>query len=354
MSYTVDTLVGCPRLQARLNQLFAIPDPADVTTPSPALEFLLSDTNRGQLQTSISPGGGKIRTVRAVYRQRPTLANMKVNQPNPVCVATDKSQEHYTDYELDTTQNVQFDKLIDINDLINACTSNEMVLAEDVRDILNAIDMAVAQKSAVQMVALSGKYGSQVTSPMFTLSGDTLQVRTVKSTDAEAVAPFTMQNINTAAEMTAYTQPKVIVGGAILRDYAQRMDKGCCAEQGVDLGALFQQYRTAVMYDYWIQEAMGGQQYNLMMQSGALQMLWFNLFSGPNGLNQLLTPQYSQQVVVSRAGVPVDLMMKYDCGKLHIVGTATTKVVGLPSDMFPVGDLYTGVKWVNRIQVNNA
>lgn len=352
MSYTIDTLVSCPNLQARLNQLFAIPDPADITVPSPLLQFLLSDANSNLLKQSVAPGDGKVRTVRAVYRQRRTGSRALVNQNNPTCTATNQATELYTDYTIDTTQNVQDNMKLNIATLATACTDNDMVLAEDIRDILNAIDERVAQKTAIESVALAGKWGTPVSNLAgVTVDGsDNLVLKTQISSSDVSVYPWSFQQVDTAARMTAYNQPMAIFGGSTFTNYAARVEKGCCANQGVDLGAMFQQYRKAVAYDYWVADAMGGEAYNLMLQSGALQMLYFNLFEG---VNTILSPTFSRQVVVTKAGIPVDLMMKVDCGDLHIVATATTKTVGLPADMFPYGDLYRGVKWVNKLKVVN-
>jgi hypothetical protein len=46
--------------------------------------------------------------------------------------------------------------------------------------------------------------------------------------------------------------------------------------------------------------------------------------------------------------------MKDDCGVINIVGYANTKLVGLPTDMFAVGDEYRGVTFVNKILVTNS
>lgn len=85
------------------------------------------------------------------------------------------------------------------------------------------------------------------------------------------------------------------------------------------------------------------------------QMITWNLFQGTRGLNTILTETYSQQVIFSpRTGLPIDVMMKVDCGTLHIVMTATTKLVGLPNDLFPVDDIYQNVNFVNEIKVVNS
>lgn len=54
-----------------------------------------------------------------------------------------------------------------------------------------------------------------------------------------------------------------------------------------------------------------------------------------------------------RTGLPIDIILKDDCGTIHIIGYAVVELVGLPSDLFAVGDEYRGVKYVNKILVTN-
>lgn len=351
MSYNAGTLVTCPNLQGRLEEYWAVPNPAEITIPSPLLQFMLTDANRGGLQQAIAPGNGKVRTVTVTYKQRRRGSQVSVNQPNPVCTASNKNEQFFENYTIDVTQNVQDNLLVDPADSRYACEAGERLMMEDISMMLNAIEERVAQKNAEQAIALRGEWGDRV------LNVDAfgqLEVRTQLPTLTYAPYPNTMQEIDTAAIQTAYNQPKAIFGGRILYDYANRALSGCCADYGLDIADMFNRFKTVVSYDDWVMAALGGQDKNLMMQMGALQLLHWNAFEGSEGFNQFTNPLYSQQVVYTKSGVPVDLMMKVDCGKIHIVGTATTKTVGLPRDMFPVGDQFDGVTWVNRIEVVNS
>ena len=43
------------------------------------------------------------------------------------------------------------------------------------------------------------------------------------------------------------------------------------------------------------------------------------------------------------------------CGSvINVSLTATTKLVGLPTDMFQTGDAYRGVTYVNEIKITNV
>ena len=48
------------------------------------------------------------------------------------------------------------------------------------------------------------------------------------------------------------------------------------------------------------------------------------------------------------------IVMSDNCGTISVIGYANTKLVGLPTDLFKVGDEYRGVVYVNKIKVTNA
>ena len=51
-----------------------------------------------------------------------------------------------------------------------------------------------------------------------------------------------------------------------------------------------------------------------------------------------------------RTGIAYDIVMSDNCGTISVLGYANTKLVGLPTDMFAVGDEYRGVTFVNKIK----
>lgn len=354
MSYTIGDLVACPNLQARITQAWMAPNPVDVVIPSPLLQFLSSPLNRGGLQMSVSPGNGKIRAIDVVYDQKRTgtQSNVSVNATHPTCTASTSIGNAYTRYDIDPDENVQAQQLISLTDLIRNCQENGEYMAQQILALIRQADERVASVSAVQAAALVGGFGSETDN----VTADVLAVRTLRSGTTDEIYPFAMQDIKTAARHSAYGEnPYVIFSGDQLKTYADRMAIGCCSDTGADLTRQFAQFGAAVTYDYWVQNALGGQEFALMMKPGALQLLTFNLYAGANGMNEIITPEYSQRVVISpESGIPYDVMIKHDCGNFHLVVTGITKVVGLPTDMFPQGDQYQGVTWVNQIEVSNS
>lgn len=70
---------------------------------------------------------------------------------------------------------------------------------------------------------------------------------------------------------------------------------------------------------------------------------------GGNGTN------YEHMVIRDpKTGFPLDLTISDNCGVISVNITGTPKVVGLPNDLYAVGDEQEGVNYFNKIKVVNA
>lgn len=355
MSYTVSDFVACPTIQRELNEHFAInQQPEYMREPMPFFEYVMSPANRGTLSQEVNPGDSKVRTVRVRYNRRMLESTVAQNQTNPTCTASTVEGDAYTDYTIDTTKNFQIERKINLVDLIDRCQRNEDYYVSLIRRMINALVTRVATQTALEGYALAGEWGSDVNATT-TVTNDQLIVNTLKAGSTDDLAPFTLQKIQVAAQQTGYSDAFATFGGTTLKMYLERMMSGCCSDDGVDLGNLQSRFGFAGAYDRRIASVMGGEAYSLMIMRGALQMLTYNLFEGMTGLNVIESPTYNQRVIVDPiSGLPIDMVTKYDCGALHIVMTATTKLVGLPSDIFQNGDILAGVNFVNMIKVVNS
>lgn len=350
MSYTPNALVSCPTIQDDLNNYFATCDASKMRTPMPFFEFLMSPLNRGSLQQSISPGNGKIRNVDLIYNQRFLESQVTSNVAMPLCTATNFRSNNYTNYAIDTEVNDSLAYQYKMGDFIESCQTKENYMAELIQSMVNAVIERVASRQATAAYALAGGWGSDVQG----LTGSTLQVRTTRSGSTDEVYPWTMQEIQTALEQSGYCNGVAIFGGTALRNYAQRMLAGCCSSQGIDLGAIISQFGTSVSYDRRLANAAGSiTNNNLAVMPGSLQLVTYNHFDGSNTIVDSGT-LYSQQVIFDpETSFPLDLMMKYDCGKFHIAVTATSKLFSLPADLFQSGDILSGVNFAAKINVAN-
>jgi hypothetical protein len=89
---------------------------------------------------------------------------------------------------------------------------------------------------------------------------------------------------------------------------------------------------------------------SMVFNAGAVALITYN--EAPQVAN--LGANYAKFRVNSpRTGIPYDIVMNDTCGTISILGYANTKLVGLPTDMFAVGDEFRGVTMVNKIKVVN-
>lgn len=352
MSYGSTTLNPCETIQDELNEMFMTCDASRLREPSPFFDFVMSSENMAGVAQEVSPGGGKTRTVNLRYDQRINEDNVKSNQSNPNCVATTKRGDCIEAYTIDITQNEQIEQLIDIADLVEICRTNENYWAENIQRLIDALVRKIATKTTQQAVLLTGKWGADVDNVDV---NDNLEVSTLRAGTTDEVAPFTMEDIDMALMQSAYCGPVGIFGGSALYKYARRVMAGCCSNQGVNLGEIMAQYGKAVAYDRRVANELGGNNFNFVVQSGALQLITFNMFEGAEGLNVITGSDYSRTVIVDpQSGLPIDLTIKDNCGQVSVILTATTKLISMPDDMFGTGDIYDGCKFFNTIEVVNS
>lgn len=352
MSCLAAILQACPNMQKFLNAHFSNCDNGMVKETFPFAEFIASPANNMGLDQVVHPGQGKTRVVDLLYTKRIPEASVLENQANPKCTASQKFGQCSAQYTIDPSENVQVDELIDITDLTEICQNNGEYFMGRLVHLLDAIERKLATTITTQAVALTGKWAADVDGVV----ADQLVVKTLKDGTTQELDPFTMQKIDRAIRKTGYCAPVGIFGGDLLTDYFEQIQAGCCAQQGIDLSQIMQRYGRAVMYDRRLKTAMGGDEFNVSLQLGAIALLWYTRNTWKQGVPApiLNSGNYVSTVAVTpRLGIPVDVNFKDDCGNIHIVVTGTVKPVSMPDDMFPAGDEYDGVKWYNQIKVVN-
>lgn len=342
MSALAFALAACPKLQFQLNDAFGN---KTVTEEFPFFEFIGSALNRSGLTQQVSPGKGKVKTVELTYTPRLDESVVKSNQPNPTCSATDKVGDLTATYTIDTDENFQVSEQIDSADFEQNCKDVPTYFAERVQALLDVMDRRLATEHTNDAAALSGKWAKNVT-----VNGSDELVIDLSLANGN-YDPMAMQKIKRAAQKTAFTNGQIIFADDLLVDYYDALKAGCCSQQGIDLSAILAQHGIAVSYDRRVADAFGAGS-GIIVAPQALVLLNYTRNEWKQGLQQQVRTEGNEfwmTVVSPRTGVPLDLMVKYDCGKIHIILTATTKLVGMPDDMFNTGDLYEGVKWVNKI-----
>jgi len=358
MSCLAALMQSCPNLQGDINQYWNTCNAAMAREQMPFTEFLASAVNRGPLIQSISPGQGKVRRVNVVYQKRILESEVAENQPNPNCSATSKRGQCLTEYEIDTTENVQAEEKVEVNDLADACVNNPAYFQSILERLIDAVDRKVATKSTTQAVGLYGTWGDAAAGVTPVNAFDELVVKTHKDSDETFLFPTTMTKITRSLEKIGYCAPFGVFGGDTLVDYYFALKNGCCQNTGQDLAKVFAQFGFAVAYDRRVagSTGLGDNNKALIVMNGALQLLHYTASNWKDGSPAWVTTgsNYLGAVVVSpRLGIPYDLYVKDDCGVITITVTATTKVVGMPADMFATGDIFEGVRYVNKVLVTN-
>ncbi len=345
-------LVPCPNIQDALDQNFLTCGAASMREPMPFLEFVASEANNFGIKQKVAPGNAKIKTVELTYRQRFLEGEIDENVTNPSCTATTKVGNESTNYTMDSTENVGKSVLFEISDWTDICDSGEAVVAMELQRIIDGVVRKLATKTATQAALLAGGWNSGVDN----LTGDILEVATLKSIASGDIAPFAMQDIDMAFMQSGWCAARGIFSGSQLYKYYGQMLAGCCANMGVDLGQIMAQFGYAVAYDKYIATALGGNEFALASQLGSMALLTWtqnSVYDGANLLSRGLN-YYPTTIFDPQTGIPMDLNIKNDCGQISVQVVATTKLVALPADMFQASDANSGVNFSAVIEVVNT
>jgi hypothetical protein len=342
-------LSECPYIQQPLGELFI---EVGQREQLPFLEFLNSPQNQSAIVQSVSPGGGKLRTVEARWIQRLPETEVEAGADIKACSATNEYGDSTTTYTLETTDTFQASALVDAEAIARHCQDNSRYILESVMRLMDVLDRKVSSATATQAVALTGKWGTEV-SGFYTVNGSDQLVIATRQTGGQALNEFALADILQATKMANYPGAPIVFGGAEMQRYANAVQAGCCTQYGIDLAAISAQNGFGFSYDARLATALGSQLENLVTTPGAIQLLSYNLAQWNQGVTFSLGTGYSRVIVTTPAGLSADLTMKDDCGNLSIVLTFTGKVVALPSNIYESGDKYSGVNYVNQVLITN-
>tara|TARA_R110000868_G_scaffold179544_3_gene419624 strand:- start:4273 stop:5328 length:1056 start_codon:yes stop_codon:yes gene_type:complete len=351
MSYTPSTIVSCPNFQVSLDSIYDLDAAKFYAEPIPFTEYLRSPINRNGMSARIAPGDAKVRTVELTYTPRLLESAVSSNVAN-TCTASTVRGNTSTDYTIDTSQNLSVEELITLDSLKSGCESNAVYLQEKVMHMMAILDRKVNIKNATQAAALLGGWASNTGSiPFVTLNGTNLEVQTLQPSSAFAPFPSTFQSLRRAGTISNLGQ-FVVAGGLQLDSYIEQIKDGCCADYGLDVGAIQARYGLASIYDNAIADAAGGDEFSWAIANGALQVIEYNKWQGVFALSD---SNESYGTIVSPAtGIAYDLFMGHSCGSISMSLTATTKLVALPADMYQTGDRLEGVNGFAQIEVVNV
>lgn len=345
MSYQLSQLTVCPNIQDQLNAFFDVCEPMEYM---PILEWVMSETNRRGLRRSVAPGAGKVRTVTVTYTPRPLESSVQEGVANPSCTSSNFIGDRFTNYTIDTDDNLGYNFALTPEFLAYSCKSNANYFIERLMDGIGVVERKVASAISPDIAVLMGQWADNVTT-----TGGHLSLRTLKANGD--FNPFLMPDLDLAMTKTGYCPERFIFGGTTLYQWFRAVIAGCCSQEGINVGDLFRQYGVAFAYDRRFESDYGVNE-GIAVAAGAMQLLTYNRSGWMEGMpsNYVdMGSEISVTIVSPRTGIPMDVTVAYNCGQISVNIVATTKLVGMPADMFYQGDFMEGVTYVAPIVVQN-
>ena len=347
MSNATSSILPCEDIQADLNQFFNNCSAEYQIRRSPLAEFITSDANKSGIDIAVSPGEGKVKTYTLRYDQKlPNDTFQDVTDCNMNCTATNTVGDLSIQVTIDPCEKIEYGEVYDESDFVYNCETKEGYLRKRLAIMMNAFEAKAMTQIATEAILLQGNWASDVAN----VTGDVLAIDTRLSTNA--IDPNWLIELDFAMEQTAYCTGALIAGAPEFEKAAKLMNAGCCNDGGADLMEIIAQYGKSVAWDPYVTTAFGSNAMSLATQLGALQLLTYTKGSSAefrplvrDGRDYELIP-----LISPRLGLPVDLVVSAKCGQIHMIMSSTLKLVGMPADMFPVGDPMTGVNYVNYVQ----
>jgi len=347
---------ACPAIQTGIAETFGVGMAPEAL---PVLEFLTSAVNTRGLNQLISPGGGKKRTIKLSFF--PDLPESTVVEGGAPCGPFPEIGDNTAEYVLDAPDLVSGES-ISAENVANYCMNNAELFRIKLAKHFDVVDKKVATEIATQIFAKKGNYSDSARAFYATGNDEgvidaqqNLEVRT-KLTSGELTG--FLQSVQQAAQMTGYNPGQIVAfGGAAMQSALQRARAGCCTNSGLNIAEILAQFGFGFAYDRRIAAAFGGQNFSMITVPGAIQLLSYQLAGWKDGIppGPGLGSGYVLFGAFTRAGVPVDVIIKDECpGKITFSVTANIQIATLPNNMFYAGEDLEGVNFINAVEVKNA
>lgn len=360
MSYISGQLIDWNNLQTKIESVWENYPDVDTMQKVPWLEYTLMPENRGLITQIVSPGKGQKRTVTVIYHTELAEDAGESNVANPICSdGSVKPPEHSQDYTIDTNVNRSRHFTFSQEDVETSFTTPDEYFARNLIKIIAALEVDISKKEAATLATLYGNWSGDAVDwatqeANVAITNDVLQLPTRKSGGIDPW-PYTHRQLAQAFEYCGYRAMPMIFCGTDLHGYVLDGFTFGATDYGISLDKARAQFGFAAMFDRHVKDALGGNQYAIAVQPGATQLLTYLRNPWRDGMPYVKEgSDYVHTSIFSpRTGLPMDLLVKDNCGIITVRVIATTKLVGLPDDMFHDGNQYDGVKFVNLIQVVN-
>lgn len=347
MSYLTSNYVDCEILQSMLNDEFVTcPTPQE---SMPALEAILATQKAMGIAQSVAGDNGKVKNIRVVYDQRLLESAVTSGSGARTCTSTTETFDKSQIYDIDPNVWLKAEESFTTVSLATVCTNDvQSMIANKIGKVVDALERKIATQTANQLALLFGNWSSNVAGVN---GSDELVISTLISTAAKTIDYTGSADLDLALMQTGYCGTSIVVGGTTMYKYGRYLDAGCCSDTGVDIMDIGNKYGKAFLYDKRLATALGSESKSIVFQAGSLALIHYN--EAPQVAN--LGANYAKFRVNSpRTGIPIDIVLSDACGTISVIGYANTKLVGLPTDMYKIGDEYQGVVYVNKVLVTNA
>lgn len=349
-------MANCPDVQVELNQFYNTCDASMLREPMPFFDFLWSDINLSGLQQQIVPSSGKIKNVVLRYDQRILESEVEeISTCGTTCTSTTKRGDKTTTVTIDPCDKLQVSEVMNVDDFVYACQSNESILAKKVQMMIDALVRKMATRLTTQAAALVGGWDAGV-SPT---NGD--GELCINLYPSGIINPTAMADIDFAMQQTNFCSTTAIFAGSDFYKYARAIQAGCCSPQGIDIAQISAQYGKAVLYDKRV-NSVAGQYKAWVLQAGALMPIYYtqndNMILQGAGLavgrtDAVIGANYYKAVIQDpQSGLPIDMVISDNCGEVSIVLEANAKLISMPEDLFQAGDSMEGVNFFAAINTD--
>ncbi|HWB63521.1 MAG TPA: hypothetical protein VG603_08445 [Chitinophagales bacterium] len=354
MSYIISPLVACEAVQLRLNDIYN----SQPTEPTPLTSFLSSDINTSRiLETSVSPGAGKLRNVKVVYTQRLTEDQVDSTLTTD-CQTDNEPAQDFTTYELDPDSGVERKETFPLRDLVVTCQSNEDYVAQRIMAMLDAARRKMETELTSALAGAVGKFATN----------DTEGVATDRTYKTVATAYTDGRfNENALAEIVysgrqaAFKGIPYIFGTGTIEKYFEKLYAPAVTQWGLDLEKYIDG-KYVFLPSYRVANAFNpdaNTERFVALDAGSFFILQYNKFEGMEGLNDINAQSSGLvQGVLNDpvTGIPFNYKWVYSpCGEYATAVVSTAfRLAALPLDMYASSDRLNGVNGGLVFEIANA
>ena len=344
--------IDAPQIQGWLDDFFAC-DRTQIVERMSLLNVLNDPNNGGNARyefRDVMIQGEKRREVLLKYQPRKLVSEVGTDC-DIVCESTNEEGDYSTPYEF-TGSCVSDNFLVPVVKLRKSGENVQDYIARQMLRSFSAMDRKMAAAVALQLETYVGKFAAGEDNVEET--GFIKSIATRKENgdiDSEGIA-----DIKYALMNAEYCENPILFGhGPEPTKYFMKLDAGCCSNEGINIGELYNANGYVYVDDKYVGAQFGADTI-IAVSPGSLKLVYDNDFIGPDGIYTLDEPDLKNLVVYSPySNAPYDMVWKRsDCGQNIVIALkAKFQLFGQPTDMFKVGDPLAGTTGVNEFLIEN-